>query len=199
VFYPLALGAACTRIRLLGALKKQLDKFETENKQFKKMNTQLKTSVNDLNEQNGELIAANKRLETSIDGLDQVREAMEQFAAENQSDVSTMMTNLQNSIQEQKTVQKQTIQIQERTKKLTEVQERTMLMNLFMQFQNEDGSRGLSKDEFETVLDMVPEGSCARLRKNKADLFKEFDTDGDGTVSIKNFRNWLTNAAGDLE
>mmetsp|Transcript_56841 Transcript_56841/g.122935 ORF Transcript_56841/g.122935 Transcript_56841/m.122935 type:complete len:294 (-) Transcript_56841:96-977(-) len=190
------LGVACSRIHVLGSLKEKLDRFAAENEKFRATNRDLKSSVNQLNQQNSQLEAANKKLQTSIEGLDQVREAMEKYAEKSNSDLGHVLTSLQDSIAEQKRIQQQTEKIQAQTRKLTIEQERSMLMNLFMQFQNQDGEKGLNRDEFDTLIDMLPEGSCATLR-NGVSEFKSVDLDGDGTISIKNFRDWIRKVAND--
>merc|ERR1712008_451690 len=91
---------------------------------------------------------------------------------------------------EQRRIQQTTFDIEENTRKLTMGQERSMLMGLFMQFQDTDGEKGLSKEELETLGDMLPEGAGARL-KDCVRNFRELDSDGDGVVSMSNFRDFL--------
>lgn len=197
IFTTLVLGVACSRVHFLGSLKEKLDQFASENDKFRATNRELKTNVNQLHGQNDKLKAANSRLETAINGLDEVSQMMAKFAADNKTDFDEVVKSLHNSIEEQKAIQKETQEIQAQTRKLTSAQERSMLMNLFMQYQNQDGEKGLSRDEFEFLLDTLPAGSSLKLRNGLRD-FKDVDVDGDGTVSIANFRDWLRKALGDI-
>merc|ERR1719362_1975989 len=211
-FTTLVLGVACSRVHFLGSLKEKLDRFAAENDKFRTTNKELKSNVNQLHAQNDKLKAANSRLETAINGLDEVSQMMAKFAADNKTDFDEVVKSLHNSIEEQKAIQKETQEIQAQTRKLTSAQERSMLMNLFMQYQNQDGEKGLSRDEFEFLLDTLPvqsghrisycsikppAGSSLKLRNGLRD-FKDVDVDGDGTVSIANFRDWLRKALGDI-
>eukprot|EP00927_Polykrikos_kofoidii_P037906 TRINITY_DN3210_c1_g3_i1.p1 TRINITY_DN3210_c1_g3~~TRINITY_DN3210_c1_g3_i1.p1 ORF type:complete len:288 (-),score=47.02 TRINITY_DN3210_c1_g3_i1:86-949(-) len=182
------LGIALSRVHFLGSFKENLDKFAAENKRFRAANKDLKASVSNLQEQNKQLDVTNKRLQTSISQLDEVRETIKKYAEHNNADLGNVLSSLHESIAEQKKIQKDTERIQIKTRQLTSTQERAMLMNLFMQFQNQDGEKGLSVDEFETLVDMLPADSAGQLRDGMRD-FKKFDTDGDGIISIKNFRD----------
>merc|ERR1712032_197490 len=73
-----------------------------------------------------------------------------------------------------------------------------MLMGLFMQFQDQDGEQGLSRDELETLVDMLPEGSGNKVRAHLGD-FSEMDADGDGVVSMANFRDFVRRVGEDLD
>jgi len=73
-----------------------------------------------------------------------------------------------------------------------------MLMNLFFQFQNQDGSAGLNLDEFEVLLAMLPQQAGDRVRSGLLD-FKAADEDGDGVISINNFRDWVRRVADVME
>jgi len=196
-FTTMVLGVACSRVHFLGGLKQQLDRFAGENDKFRATNRDLKSNVNQLHAQNDKLKVANSRLETAITGLDEVSHMMATFAADNKTDFDQVVKSLHNSIEEQKAIQKATQEIQAQTRRLTSTQERSMLMNLFMQYQNQDGEQGLSRDEFEFLLDMLPTGSSLKVRGGLRD-FKDVDVDGDGTISIANFRDWLQKALGDI-
>jgi len=189
-FTTVTLGLATSRIHLLGALKQQLDRFAVENEHFRTANKDLKHNVNELNSQNDKLMESNKHLEDSIKSLEEVKEAMEQYASDAKGDLNELLSSLHNSIAEQKRIQQQTLDIEEKTRKLTVAQERSMLMGLFMQFQDTDGDKGLSKEELETLVDMLPEGAGVRLKECVRN-FRELDTDGDGVVSMANFRDFV--------
>jgi len=189
-FTTLVIGSATMRIRVLGCLKEQLDRFAAENERFREGNRDLKHNVNQLNAQNEKLLASNQRLETSVQSLHEVKDAMERYAAETSGDISGMLASLRSSIAEQRRVQQQTLDIELQTRKLTQAQERSMLMGLFMQFQDMDGQKGLDRDELSTLADMLPEASSSRLRSKLRD-FEALDTDGDGVVSMANFRDWV--------
>jgi len=197
-FVTIALGAAVFRIRLLGTLKEQLDRFAAENDHFRTANKELKQGVDQLHSQNDRLQASNKDLEASIQGLDEVREAMVKYASETQGDLGDVLSQLHESIGEQKRIQQQTLDIEEETKRLAVGQERAMLMGLFMQFQDQDGEQGLSRDELETLVDMLPEGSGNKVRAHLGD-FSEMDADGDGVVSMANFRDFVRRVGEDLD
>lgn len=196
-FTTFVLGVACSRVHLLGSLKEKLDRFTAENEKFRAANKDLKSNVNQLNSQNDKLQIANARLETAIKGLDEVSVVMQKYAAKAGEDFDHVISSLHSSIEEQKSIQRQTQEIEAQTRKLTLAQERSMLMNLFMQFQNQDGQQGLSREEFETLLDMLPEGSSAKLR-NGVTEFKDVDIDGDGTISVANFRDWIRKMVNDM-
>jgi len=197
-FVTLSLGAAVFRIRLLGNLKEQLDRFAAENEHFRMANKELKQGVDQLHSQNDRLQASNKDLEASIQGLDEVREAMAKYAAETEGDLGAVLNQLHESIGEQKRIQQQTLDIEEETKRLAVAQERSMLMGLFMQFQEQDGEQGLNRDELDTLMDMLPEGSGNKVRAHLGD-FTEMDSDGDGIVSMANFRDFLKRVGDDLD
>ena len=109
---------------------------------------------------------------------------------ETNNDIGHLMTSLEGSIEEQRNIQKNCESIQARTKRLTGQQEKAMLMNLFFQFQNEDEEKGLSVEEFETFLDMLPCDSSEKLKGTLRD-FKSVDKDNDNKISIKEFRNYV--------
>jgi len=197
IFTTVVLGIACSRVHFLGSLKEKLDRFAAENDKFLATNKELKSNVNQLHAQNDKLKSANSRLENAIHGLDEISQMMAKFAADNKTDFNKVVKSLHDTIEEQKAIQKHTQEIQAETRRLTTTQERSMLMNLFMQYQNQDGEQGLSRDEFELLLDMLPAGSSLKLRSGLRD-FKDVDVDGDGTVSIANFRDWLQKALGDI-
>jgi len=192
------LGMALSRLHLLGSLKEKLDRFDAENHKFRAANKELKSSVDELGSQNAQLQNANSRLQASITGLEDVRQAMQAYADETHSDMSKLLTNLQENIAEQKRIQQQTEKIQDATQKLTTQQNRAMLMNLFFQFQNQDGSAGLNTDEFEVLLAMLPQQAGDRVRNGLLD-FKSADEDGDGVISISNFRDWIRRVADVME
>lgn len=189
-FTTLTIGIATSRIHLLGALKQQLDRFAVENEHFRTANKDLKHNVNELNAQNDKLQASNSHLEDSIKSLEEVKDAMEQYASDAKGDLNELLSSLHNSIAEQKRIQQNCFDIEEKTRKLTVAQERSMLMGLFMQFQDTDGEKGLSKEELETLVDMLPEGAGERI-KDCVRNFREIDSDGDGVVSMSNFRDFL--------
>mmetsp|Transcript_6095 Transcript_6095/g.17058 ORF Transcript_6095/g.17058 Transcript_6095/m.17058 type:complete len:289 (-) Transcript_6095:133-999(-) len=184
------LGVALSRIHLLGALKEQLDRFDGENKKFRAANKDLRASVDSINHQNIQLQASNDQLSKSISGLDDVRVALDKFAKDTNTDIGHLMTSLEGSIEEQRNIQKNCENIQARTKRLTGQQEKAMLMNLFFQFQNQDEEKGMSVEEFETFLDMLPSDSSDKLKGTLRD-FKSVDKDNDNTISIKEFRNYV--------
>mmetsp|Transcript_56525 Transcript_56525/g.112384 ORF Transcript_56525/g.112384 Transcript_56525/m.112384 type:complete len:342 (-) Transcript_56525:46-1071(-) len=184
----LVIASATWRIRVLGSLKEELDCFVAENERFREGNRNLKHNVNQLNAQNDKLRASNQRLETSVQSLNEVKEAMERYASETKGDISAMLTTLHNSIEEQRRVQQQTLDIEIQTRKLTQAQERSMLMGLFMQFQDMDGQKGLSRYELDTLADMLPDASSSRLRSKLRD-FEAIDADRDGVISMANFRD----------
>jgi len=189
-FTTFVIASATMRIHVLGCLKEQLDRFAAENEHFREGNRYLKHNVNQLNAQNDKLLASNQRLETSVQSLNEVKEAMERYASETSGDISGMLTSLHSSIAEQRRVQQQTLDIELQTRKLTQAQERSMLMGLFMQFQDMDGQKGLSRDELDTLADMLPEASSSRLRSKLRD-FEALDADRDGVISMANFRDWV--------
>merc|ERR1712228_194202 len=102
----------------LGSFKEKLDQFAAENEKFRATNKDLKSSVNNLNEENRRLEGTNTRLEKSIAGLDEVRQAMETYAAKSNADMGQIMTSLHDSIAQQKQIQEETRKIQQNTKKL---------------------------------------------------------------------------------
>jgi len=197
-FVTISLGAAVFRIHLLGSLKEQLDRFAAQNEHFRTANKELKQGVDHLHSQNDRLQASNKDLEASIQGLDEVREAMVKYASETEGDLGEVLNQLHESIGEQKRIQQQTLDIEEETKKLAVSQERSMLMGLFMQFQDQDGNQGLNRDELEILVDMLPEGSGNKVRAHLGN-FSEMDADDDGVVSMANFRNFLRRVGDDLD
>jgi len=187
-------GCALFRIHILGNLKEQLDKFQKENDQFRRGNAQLKASVDNMHQENINLQVANGKLSTSIGQLEEVRVALETFAASTGNDIQHLMASLGNSIQEQRTIQKNSQEIQSRTKLLALQQEKAMLMNLFFQIQNQNDEKGLSTEEFDTFLDMLPREGRERMH-GKLDNFASNDLDGDNIISMKEFKRVIIESA----
>jgi len=190
----LLLCFAVMRVHSLGSLKEQVDRFEKENKKFRKTNEDLKLNVENMSEENALLQSSNERLSQSIAGLDEVRTSLEAFAAKTGNDIGQVMTSLQSSIQEQRSIQRNAQDIQERTKRLALQQQKSMLMNLFFQFQNEDEEKGLCKDEFDTLIDMLPTQANKQMR-NTIRNFAAFDSNHDGKISVKEFKACLLDCA----
>mmetsp|Transcript_14146 Transcript_14146/g.27950 ORF Transcript_14146/g.27950 Transcript_14146/m.27950 type:complete len:304 (+) Transcript_14146:125-1036(+) len=188
---PAVVCFAWMRIHALGRLKEQLDRFEKENNRLHTSNKELKRGIETLHMENRNLEDSNQRLEASISGLDNVKDTLQQFAAQSQSSFEDVLKSLNDGIAEQKIIQVQTKQIANKTKMLAATQERSMLMNLFMQFEDQDGEKGLSKDEFDCLVDVLPEETAAKLRDSTESAFASMDIDGDGLISIKDFREWL--------
>jgi len=188
------LGFAVCRIRILGQLKEQVDRFEKENAQFKAGNAQLKASVDNMHEETVNLQSTNAELSKSIGQLEEVQGALQKFAISTGNDIQQLMTTLQSSIREQRTIQKNSVEIQARTKRLALQQEKAMLMNLFFQVQNEDEEKGLSPEEFQSFIDMLPCESVERVRGMLGN-FTSNDLNGDGKISIKEFKRGILQSA----
>ncbi|CAM9303739.1 unnamed protein product, partial [Heterosigma akashiwo] len=173
-------GLAWSRIRLLGSLKKQLDRFEQENKKlaanvesFKAQNKELKKTSDALKSNNIEYHAQNEAFKKSLDDLSEVHHIfpnssatlMEGYAARNQQGMDEVFGALHASLAEQRAIQARTQRLQQKNLRLARTQERALVLNLFFQVDSQDGERdGLAAEEFRDFVDLLPEALAAEAQ-----------------------------------
>lgn len=180
------------RVYFIRTLKGQLDYFKDENLHFKNSNTELKDVVSSLRMKNEHFKSANQDLQCSIAGLEHVREVIETHAAKTNGDFSNILGELQRSVTEQKRIQRNTQQIQERIRNLCEIQSQTMLMNLFSTCQLSDPERGMNREEFDIFMSMLPSSIADKLESKDGQFtFESIDIHGEGVISGTRMRDWV--------
>lgn len=197
-------GLAWSRIRLLGSLKKQLDRFEQENKKlaanvesFKAQNKELKKTSDALKSNNIEYHAQNEAFKKSLDDLSEVSQLMEGYAARNQQGVDEVFGALRASLAEQRAIQARTQRLQQKNLRLARAQERALVLNLFFQVDSQDGERdGLAAEEFRDFVDLLPEALAAEAQGLD---FARVDADGDGRVGFRELKAWVQSALDRLD
>lgn len=177
------------RVYFIRTLKGQLDHFKDENKIFKVSNAELKDVVSSLRTKNEHFKHANQDLQCSIAGLEHVREVIETHAAKTNGDFSNILGELQRSVSEQKRIQRNTQQIQERIRDLCQIQSQTMMMNLFSTCQLSDPEGGMIREEFDIFLSMLPSSISDKLDGNFT--FDMIDIDGEGVITPQRMRDWV--------
>eukprot|EP00301_Raphidiophrys_heterophryoidea_P026322 c9058_g1_i1.p1 GENE.c9058_g1_i1~~c9058_g1_i1.p1 ORF type:complete len:313 (+),score=103.48 c9058_g1_i1:49-939(+) len=196
---------AWARIRSLGSLSQQIgrfahenDRLAAENNKFQEQNKQLAESVSVLKTNVDEFRSQNSRLQQSISDLNNVREMLEQYATTASTNLNQIIETIRSSVSEQRQIQEQTLKIQKSALEQTRKQEYAMMMNLYFQFQNMDGEKGMSFDEFETFLDLVPRDLREKLKKASRETFEAADVDHNGVVSVNEIREWMDRALVEL-
>jgi hypothetical protein len=180
------------RVYFIRTLKGQLDHFKDENQQFKVSNSDLKDVVSSLRAKNDHFKSANQDLQCSIAGLEHVREVIETHAAKTNGDFSNILGELQRSVTEQKRIQRNTQQIQERIRNLCEIQSQTMMMNLFSTCQLSDPERGMNREEFDIFMSMLPSSVADRLEgKDGKFTFESVDIHHEGVITGARMRDWV--------
>merc|ERR1711879_742950 len=97
---------------------------------------------------------------TTLQGLETVKQTLETYAAQSQSDLGAVIQSLNDTLNEQKAcVEKQTVLL-DQTKEATRSQEKILLMQLHSQCQFLDQQMGMSEQEFNMFVNMIP----AKLR-----------------------------------
>jgi len=191
-FLPAAAAAfACERIRQLRTLPAQLTGLKEENEWFKNSNAELKQGVDQLRSENDETRMANQKLTQSIHGLESVRTAIETYATRHETDFAQVLSDFQRSVQEQQLILQRTRVIQRRTRKLTEAQWRALMLNLFAQVEYHDGERGMTREEFDLWLAMLPVEIADKL---SPETFENIDSNGDDIIDAKEMCEWVQTA-----
>jgi len=199
----LLLGFAWQRIRLLGSLKKQLDRFEKENKKlasavsnFEAQNKSLKETSDKLKVSNEEYKEQNEKFLKSIQDLQSVTDMIEIHAAQNQESFGEVFDAIKKSVQEQAEIQENTKLLQQKNVRLAMAQEKSLMLNIFFQVQNEDGKEGLNEQEFEDFIDMLPIGAGQELLRKVR--FSQIDVDRSGVISFSELKVCIQQAIDDV-
>lgn len=181
---------ACVRIHSLTYSQDELDRFKDENTKFKQYNADLKNGVELLTAKNEQFKCSNQELKESIAGLEHIRKAMQDHASKHNIDISEILKELRQGIFEQKDLMEKSKANEMRTRKLTEMQVRAMLLNLYSMCEY-PGKRGLSKIQFNKFCTMLPVSVSDKLSSELS--FELVDIDGDGVIDIKNLSDWMHN------
>merc|ERR1712137_659289 len=190
------------QIHLLGSLSERLEQFDMENKKLRETTEKLKGSLDTFQEQNGKLKAVSDRLaeeneqfHSQVDSLSQtvtslegVRDMIEQYSKENHAQFADVVNNLNDTLQQQKDAVKKQHELLDQTKEATNTQERVLLMQLHAQCQFLDHEAGMSSNEYQMFLNMIP----ARYRKTAAGKkFDDVDKNHDGIIDADEFSSLI--------
>lgn len=184
-------GFAWYQIHLLGSLSERLEKFDAENKRleesvnnFKEQNAKLKQVSDRLAEENDRFEEELGNMKNTLDGLETVRQTLEAYASKNNQDLGNVIKSLNDTLNEQKAVVKKQSLLLDQTKEATRSQEKILLLQLQAQCQFLDQQAGMSPQEYQMFLSMIP----AKFKKSTAGLaFDKVDKDGDGIISTQEF------------
>jgi len=128
------------------------------------------------------------KLGNVVDDLNSVKDTIEAYARENNSNLGDVIKKMNENLAQQKQVLDDQRQIMNQTLDITKTQERVLLNQLQQQLTAMNSmmgqADGLSKDQFENFMAMVP--SMTNLKCNKT--FEEIDTSGDGTIDFEEFQ-----------
>eukprot|EP00008_Paramoeba_atlantica_P009141 CAMPEP_0201480798 /NCGR_PEP_ID=MMETSP0151_2-20130828/5207_1 /ASSEMBLY_ACC=CAM_ASM_000257 /TAXON_ID=200890 /ORGANISM="Paramoeba atlantica, Strain 621/1 / CCAP 1560/9" /LENGTH=210 /DNA_ID=CAMNT_0047862767 /DNA_START=212 /DNA_END=844 /DNA_ORIENTATION=- len=192
-----ALSFCCYQVYLLTALSERLEDYAKQNKALKetnvkltqnvdtfmKQNADLKRITDELAQENGKFKGQVDNLGSTLKNLEVVSQTIEAFGAETQGDLSSILTNLKETLDGQKEVVKKQEGILSTTEQATNSQEKMLLMTLHQQCQFLDKSMGLSREEFQTFLTMIPE----KFRQGDVS-FDSLDANKDGTIDVTEFQ-----------
>lgn len=142
-FFVFLCGLAWQRVHLLGSLKKQLDRFDSENKKlgqsvkfFQDQNKELKASVQEIKESGKCYIIQNQKLQSSIAELSKVKDMIEQYSSQQRKGLSEVLDAFEDSLKKQEAIQSETSNLQAKTAQLARSQEKCLVMNIFFQVQH---------------------------------------------------------------
>eukprot|EP00995_Heteronema_vittatum_P009939 NODE_532_length_1316_cov_213.509866_g384_i0.p2 GENE.NODE_532_length_1316_cov_213.509866_g384_i0~~NODE_532_length_1316_cov_213.509866_g384_i0.p2 ORF type:complete len:334 (-),score=95.95 NODE_532_length_1316_cov_213.509866_g384_i0:230-1231(-) len=187
---------ALFRIRLLGRLRELLDKFEAENNKlassnalYQENNLQLKRHVDNMATENDELEAQIKQLNATVTDLNGVKDVLTQFAAENNQNLATALASLNNTLADQRKVLADQEDVLKKTRQAQRSQERLMLQQLQGQVQFFDQQAGISPDEYEVFMGLVPQVYATRLRATST--FATWDKNKDRSIDVSEFNDIL--------
>ena len=179
------------QIHLLGSLTERLEKFDAENtrlhesvENFKEQNAKLKTVSDRLAEENQQFENELTQMHKTLEGLETVKQTLETYAEENQKDLGAVINSLNDTLQEQKNVVRKQSELLDQTKEATRSQEKILLMQLQSQCQFLDQEMGMTQQEYQMFLNMIP----AKFKNSPAGLaFDMVDKDKNGRITMEEF------------
>uniref|UniRef100_A0A7S4KXN1 EF-hand domain-containing protein n=1 Tax=Paramoeba aestuarina TaxID=180227 RepID=A0A7S4KXN1_9EUKA len=190
----------CYQVFLLASLSERLEEYKKQNKILEKNNKKLTENVDSFTQQNVELKkvtdnlnAENERfkgelahLSGTLSNLEVVKETIENFGEEEKNDLGDVLAGLQGTIEEQKEVVQRQEGILKSTEEATNTQEKALLLTLQSQCQFIDKNMGMSREEFDTFINMLPD----KFKSHGFD-FAALDKDGSGHLDVGEFQSLI--------
>ena len=175
------------------ALTAEVEKFTEENtrlaenvENFQTQNNKLK-DVSDLLAQENEKFGQElESLRGTLEGLDAVKLALENYARDHNLDMTKVIGTLNETLEEQKECVKKQSTLLDQSKEVTGNQEKILLLQLQAQCQFMDGQLDMSPEEFQLFSSMIP----YKFRSTPIGLeFDSIDGDKDGRISMREFHD----------
>eukprot|EP01012_Entosiphon_sulcatum_P015384 TRINITY_DN20355_c0_g1_i1.p2 TRINITY_DN20355_c0_g1~~TRINITY_DN20355_c0_g1_i1.p2 ORF type:complete len:296 (-),score=87.88 TRINITY_DN20355_c0_g1_i1:122-1009(-) len=194
-----AFGFTWWQLRLQGSLGERLESFKAQNDRLKGENDKLEGSVGELRQQNVQLKGTSDalareaavlqgnvgQLREGVDALDETRKRLEEYAAKTGQDLSRVIGQLKDTLSQQQQVVEQQADLVAQHRRAQEQQDRVLLHQLQAQVQFLDQKVGLSQQEFDVFVSMLPQRYGPLLAGRS---FGSFDADKDGCISPTEFQ-----------